>query len=452
MNPLLDGVLFAETFGTAEMRAVFDEDAFLARFQEVEAALARAEADAGLVPAEAAAAITRTASADYLDQDRIAENVEEMGLFSMSIIEAWRAELGPHGEYLHWGASTQDISDTTLVLQLREAHEILLSDLVSVRDQLADLAEDYRSTPMVGRTQYANGPPVTFGLKAATWVDELDRHICRLDEVARRLFVVQLFGASGTLAALDEAGFEVIESFAAELDLDVPDVGWTATRDRFAEFLNVLAMISGTLSRIARELLFLNRPEIDEVEETIPGAEVGSSTNPHKRNPVYSQHNVGLARLVRSHADTMNELTEPMGERDRSTWYVEFAVIPDSCCYLARMLENTKRNLADLTVNPERMERNLDRAGALVASEAVMMALATEVGRQTAHEIVHDRAMQAVRDGREFRRCLRDDDRVTEHLTDEQIAALTTPLNYLGLAEELVDNVLGVDSRKDGDQ
>lgn len=148
----------------------------------------------------------------------------------------------------------------------------------------------------------------------------------------------------------------------------------------------------------------------------------------------------------------MNELMEPMGERDRSTWYVEFAVIPDSCCYLAQMLENTKRNLADLTVNPEQMERNLDRAGALVASEAVMMALATEVGRQTAHEIVHERAMQAVRDGREFRRCLRDDDRVTEHLTDEQIAALTIPLTYLGLAEELVDNVLGVDSRKDGDQ
>lgn len=442
MNPLLDGILFADSFGTEEMRGIFDEDEFIGRFLEVEAALARAEADAELIPAESAEAITETASVEHLDMERVASNVDTMGLFSMSIIEAWKEQLGADGEYLHWGATTQDISDTALVLQLGAAHDVLLRDLGTIRDRLSELADEYRTTPMAGRTQYTNGPPITFGLKAATWLDEITRHIRRLDELADRLFVVQLAGASGTLAALADAGFEIVASFADELDLDAPDVGWTATRDRFAEFLNVLAMIAGTLSRMSREILFLNRPEIDELEETIPTGEVGSSTNPHKRNPVYSQLNVGLARLIRSHADTMNELTEPAGDRDRSTWYVEFAVVPESCCYLARMLENTIRNLDDLVVNSETMAQNLDRAGSVVVSEAVMMALAKYVGRQTAHDIVRAKAMQAIEEDRDFRRCLREDARITDHLSDEQIVALTEPSNYLGLAETLVDSVL----------
>jgi len=442
MNPLLDGILFANSFGTEEMRGIFAEDEFIARFLEVEAALARAEADVELVPAESAKAITETASVEHLDMERVASNVDTMGLFSMSIIEAWKEQLGADGEYLHWGATTQDISDTALVLQLRAAREVLMRDLVAIRDLLTGLVDEYRTTPMIGRTQYMNGPPITFGLKAATWLDEITRHIRRFDELADRLFVVQLFGSSGTLAALADAGLEIVESFASELDLGVPNVGWTATRDRFAEFLNVLAMTAGALSRISREILFLNRPEIGELDETIPPGEVGSSTNPHKRNPVFSQLNVGLARLIRSHADTMNELTEPVGDRDRSTWYVEFAVIPESCCYLARMLKNTVRNLDDLVVNSETMEQNLDQAGSVVVSEAVMMALATHVGRQTAHDVVRAKATEAIEEDRDFRRCLREDARITEHLSDEQIVALTEPPNYLGLSETLVDSVL----------
>ncbi|MEF8800284.1 MAG: adenylosuccinate lyase family protein [Halolamina sp.] len=442
MNPLLGGDLFADVFSTEEMRNLFTEAAFIDRFLEVEAALARAEARAGIVPEDAANTIAANATLDSLDRDRVATNVEEMGLFSMSIIEAWKVDLGAAGEYLHWGASTQDISDTVMVLLLRDAHDQLLRDLVSIRDQLAELADEYRDTPMVGRTQYAHGPPTTFGLKTATWIDGIDRHICRLDRVADRLFVVQLAGASGTLSGLEDNGGQILEWFAEELGLGVPRVGWTATRDRFAEILNVFAMIAGTLSRLAREILFLNRPEIGELREVVPDDELGSSTNPHKQNPVFSQVNVGLARLIRSHADAMNESLEPLGDRDRSAWYVEFALLPASCCYLARLLENTRLNLDELTVCPGQMEQNLRDAGPMILSEAVMIALGKHVGRQTAHSIIRENAMEAVKTDSDFRRCLLEDDRVTEHLSEDDIESLTTATDYTGMAEQFVTSVL----------
>ncbi len=448
MTSLPNGVLFGETFGTREMRAVFDEDAFVERFLEVEAALARAEAEAGVIPAEAAERISETATPEHLDAERVAENVEDMGLFSMAIVEAWRADLGADGEYLHWGASTQDVSDTVLVLQLREAHGIVLRDLRAIRDRLAELAAEYRDAPILGRTQYMAGPPITFGFKTATWADEIDRHCRRLEELAERTFVVQLAGASGSLAPLEEVGPGIVEAFADELGLDAPRIGWTASRDRFAELTNVFAMVAATLARTSRELLFLNRPEIDEVDEAIPEGELGSSTNPHKRNPVYSQLTVGLARLVRGNAAVMNELAEPAGDRDRSTWYVEFAVLPETCIYLARMLANAKRNLEGLSVDPAAMERTVREAGSLVASEAVMIALAEHVGRQTAHEIVHDAAMRAIEEEIDFARCLREDERVTAYLPAERIDALTDPTAYTGLSASLVDDVLG--SLEDG--
>lgn len=435
-------VLFADVFGTERMRKIFDESAFVSTFLEVEAALARAEAAVGVVPEWAAEEITARAGDDHIDADRIAANVEELGLFSMSIVEAWKDELGAAGEYVHWGASTQDISDTVVVLQLREALTTIGETLVAIRDRLADLATTHREAAMVGRTQHVNAPPVTFGYKAATWLDEIERHLVRLQELEKRLYVVEFAGASGTLASLDDRGEEVLERFAAELDLDAPAIGWTATRDRFAETLHWFALVGGTLARIARTVLLLNRPEFGELRETVPPDELGSSTNPHKRNPVLSQHTVGLARLVRGHAGVMAEAIEPLDERDRSAWYVEFALVPEACGYLHRMLVNTLTNLEGLGVDTEAMERNLERSGSLIASEAVMMALASAVGRQTAHEIVHEDAMTALEGKRTFREVLADDPRVTDHLDAAALDDLTDPVEYTGLAERFVDRVL----------
>lgn len=438
----LEGPLFGDVFGTREMRDLFDERSFVETFLRVEAALARAEAEVGLVPESAAETISAKATVDHVDLEHVAANVEEHGLFSVAIVEAWQSELGDAGEYVHWGATTQDLSDTVLVLLVREAHDAVVRDVDEVRALLEALVRDHRGTPMIGRTQFRHGPPVTFGLVAATWLDELDRHAARLRELAERLFVVQFAGASGTLTALGEAGPEVLERFAAELDLDAPDVGWTATRDRFAELLSVLSKLGGTLARIARRLLFLGRPEVGELAEPLPEGEIGSSTNPHKRNPVYSQHTVGLARLVRGLADVMGELVEGHDERDRTAWYVEFAVIPEAFVYLGRMLANTKRALSGLEVDAEAMEETIRDAGPLVASEAVMMALAASVGRQTAHKLVRKHAVRALNEERSFVDCLREDPRVTEHLSADELESLTDPTTYLGSATVFATAVL----------
>lgn len=443
------GVLFKNTFGTPEMRRIVSEEAFIERFLEAEAALARAEARAGIVPEAAAEEITRKASLDYVDLDDIEANVEEISLYTMAIIDAWKDAFDGAGEYIHWGATSQDISDIAMLLQLRGAHELLVDDLREVEGILAELAEDHAETPMIGRTHYVHATPITFGLKAATWLDELHRHRRRLEELSDRLFVLQFFGATGTLASLDEGGEEVQAYLAEELDMGVPNVAWFVSRDRFAEFANVLGMVATTIGRIAGQILASNRPEMGELEEPIPEGEIGSSTMPHKRNPVRSETTVGLARLARAHAATMTELMTGLDERDFSTWLMEFAVLPELCLYTARALANAEEVLGDLTVDAEAMAENLGRFDALVTSEAVMMRLAEEVGRQTAHEIVHESAMAALDGDGDFRELLAADDRVAAHLSPEELAELTDPEEYTGYADRFVARTLA-DVRGEG--
>lgn len=431
-----DGVLFRDLFGTDEMRAVFGERGYLDRFLQVEAALARAEAEVGLIPEEAAAEITRKASVDHLEESLLEANVANAGIFTLGIIETWADVLGESAQYVHWGATSHDISDTTVVLQIRDGLEIVERDLQDVRDKLEDLAETYRETPMPGRTQYVHGPPITFGLAAVQWRDEVDRHLDRLEDLRGRCSVVELFGSTGTLAAIEDDGLAVLANFADELALEVPEAPWIASRDRFYELLAVQAGIAGTLESISRNVLFMNRPEVREIE-LAPADASGSSTNPHKRNPVRPQYNVALARLIRGNANTMNESLSVLGQRDRSSWHVEFAVIPESFLYLGRILANTTSMFDDMDVRPEAMSRNLDRAGAMPVSEAVMIALAEHVGRQQAHEMVL-RAVERARDnGITLQESLTIDDGVTTHLSDERIEQLTTPENYLGLAASL---------------
>lgn len=442
---LTNGVMFGSTFGTEPMRELFSDESFVSTFLDVEAALAQAQADAGVIPEWAAKDITRQATLEHVSMERIESNVEQKSLFSMSIIEAWKEELDDAGEYLHWGASTQDISDTVFVLLLQEAIDIFREELSLITDLLASLAKEQRDVRMVGRTQHVNGPPITLGFKVATWLDEIDRHRDRLSDVEDRLSVVEFAGASGTLAAVGENGLEILDRFAEALDLRAPRIGWTATRDRFAEVMNLFATIAGTLARIGQQILLLNRPEFGEVTEAVPGDQISSSTNPHKQNPVLSQHTVGLARLVRGYAAVMLELLTPFDERDRSTWYVEFAVIPRSTNHLHRMLINTLENLRGLDINPEAMRENIQRSGSLVLSEAVMMALAERLGRQTAHEIVADAAKTVIDEGVAFETALSSDPRVSEHLSETDIESITDPQEYTGFATEFVDRVLETD-------
>jgi 3-carboxy-cis,cis-muconate cycloisomerase len=438
----LHGELLKNNFTTEKTRNIFNEDEFISKFLRVEAALAKAEAKANLIPDWAASKISDTSSVETLPMNKVKSNIDDIGLFSMSIIEAWKEELGEAGEYIHWGASTQDISDTAVILQLRDGTKLIFQALLDIRDRLSQLARTYRDTPIVGRTQHVNAPPVTFGLKFGTWLDEIERHVLRLQELNERLYVVQLAGASGTLASIENNGVDILENFAEQLNLDTPDIGWTSTRDRFAELLNLFSMISGTTSRIAQEILFLNRPEINEVDEFIPDDELGSSTNPHKRNPVLSQHVIATSRLVRGHSFIMNESLNSYNERDRASWYVEFAVLPESVMYLHRALINTRDNLRKVRINNEEAKMNISESGQLISSEAVMIALAESIGRQSAHEIIHEITMSVIEDNQSFKTALLNDQRVVEHLSVSEIQKLTNPLNYTGLSTTFVDRVL----------
>jgi 3-carboxy-cis,cis-muconate cycloisomerase len=432
-----DGKLFKNAFGTEAMREVFTEEAYAERFMEVEAALARAEADVGLIPEAAAEEITETASLEYLDMDEVERRIVEIDLFTVAIIQTWKSEIGEHGEYIHWGATSQDIADTAMVLLMREGLDLLFEEVERVRGELRTLAADHAETPMMGRTHHVHALPITFGLKAANWLDEVDRGLDRLEAAADRALVVEFFGAVGSLASLGEPGLEVQERLADELDLVVPNTAWYASRDRTLELLNAFAALGATLSRIARNVLVLNREEIGELKEPIREGAVGSSTMPHKRNPVKSERTVGLAALLRGHANAATSLLEAHDERDAGLWYGEYALLPEAFLYLHRALRNTALTLEGLDVDVEAMHENLGVHGGLPTSEAVMMALAESVGRQTAHDLVYDAAMEAAGSDRSFQDCLLDDERIAAELSAEEVAELTDPTNYTGVSDAI---------------
>jgi 3-carboxy-cis,cis-muconate cycloisomerase len=436
----LGGTLFRNTFGTPEMREIFDETGYIDRFLQFEAALARAEADVGLVPPDAAADITRRASVEYVDTDEVARNLEAQGLLSMSIIDAWKEELGEAGEYVHWGATSQDAMDTAVMLQVRDAFEVLMDDVAAIQDLLVDLVADHADTPMMGRTHHVHAIPTTFGLKAATWLDELDRRVERLRR-ARENVVGQFAGAVGTFASLGEDGPAVRDRLEEELDLSIPVV-WHAARDRFADLLSAFSVLASTLARIALQVLVLNREEIGELGERVAEGAVGSSTMPHKRNPKRAETVVGLARLLRGNAHVMTEVMETFDERSASSWYVEFAVVPESFLYVGRAVANARSLIESLEVDAEAMRENLTVHGSLVASEPIMMALAEELGRQTAHSVVYEHAMAAAESEESFLDRLQADDRVTDAVPPAELAELADPTDYTGVAEELALEVL----------
>jgi 3-carboxy-cis,cis-muconate cycloisomerase len=436
----LDGTLFQNVFGTPEIREIFDEEGYIDRFLQFEAALARAEADVGLVPTAAAEEMTRRASVEYVDVDEVAANLAEQGLLSMSIIDAWKEQLDDAGEYVHWGATSQDAMDTTVMLQVRDGFEVLMEDVSAIQDLLVDIVADHADTPMMGRTHHVHAIPTTFGLKAASWLDELDRCVERLDR-ARENVVGQFAGAVGTFASLGEDGPAVRDRLEEELDMEIPVV-WHAARDRFAELLTAFSVLASTLARIALQVLVLNREEIGELGERVPEGAVGSSTMPHKRNPKKAETVVGLARLLRGNAHVMTELMETFDERSASTLYVEFAVVPESFLYVGRAVANARSLLESLEVDAEAMRENLTVHGSLVASEPIMMALAEELGRQTAHSVVYEHAMAAAESDASFLDLLRADDRVTDAIPPAELESLADPTGYTGVAEDVALEVL----------
>jgi 3-carboxy-cis,cis-muconate cycloisomerase len=440
---VIDSAIYRDQFGTPEMRAVFSDEHLAQYWLDVEAALARAEARLGIIPDEAARSITEAARVEFLDLDEIREQVDLTGHPLVPIIRSLaRACPGDSGQFVHWGATTQDIMDTAMVLQLREALGILGRQLDALVEVLAGLARRYRDTPMAGRTHGQHALPITFGFKLAVLIAEFHRHRLRMRELQPRLTVGQLSGAVGTLASLGPSAADAQREFMQELELAVPVISWHTARDNLAEFVNLMGLIGATCAKAAGEVILLQKTEVGEVEEPHTESSVGSSTMPQKRNPMRCEAVVALGRILRQHGALAMDCMVQQHERDMSAWQAEWEFIPEAAILASGALDQTRKVFAGLTVRPDRMAVNLAITGGLINAEAVMMSLAPGLGRQRAHELVGTAARESFESGRPFLACLMALPDIAELFGEGELKTLLEPEAYLGGAIEAVDRVL----------
>ena len=440
---ITDSRFLKDLYSTAAMRAVFDDMHLLQLWLDVEAALAQAESEIGIIPKAAAEEIVRKARADLLDTARIKQLVDQTVHPIVPVIRVFKDVCDSDaGEYIHWGATTQDIMDTAMVLQVKEAWAILDDHLMDLGDVLYSQAALHRDTLMPGRTHGQQATPVTFGYKVAVWLAEVQRHRTRMEQARNRILVGQLGGAAGTLASLGEQGFQVQERMMQLLGLDVPLITWHTSRDGLAEFVTLLGMVSATAGKIAAEVINLQRTEIGEVEEPFPAGKVGSSTMPHKRNPMICEAVLALSRLVMRAVPLGLDAMIQDHERDWTADHIEWAYLGEVCMLTDGALELITGVVRGLEVNTQRMLDNLEMDAGLILSEAVMLALGKSLGRQSAHEVVYACAMRAHESGLSFRQTLQDHPLVSGHLSEEALDDLTDPHGYTGLAGRFVDRVV----------
>jgi 3-carboxy-cis,cis-muconate cycloisomerase len=439
---VLDSLLFRDAFGTAAMREVFSDLATITRYAEIEVALAKAEARCGVIPADAAEEIARRTDVAALDFDLLRQETDNVGYPILPLVHQLTKQCGEAGRYLHWGATTQDVMDTAVVLQIRSGLAIVEADITALRGILADLAKRHRDTPMAGRTHLQQALPVTFGYKAAIWLAMFDRHAERLAQLKPRVLVGQFAGAAGTLASLGDKGFEVQRALCEELGLGVPVATWHVARDGFAEAVNFLALVTGSLGKIALDIMLMASTEFAEVYEPFVKGRGASSTMPQKRNPISSELMLAAAKAVRQHAGLMCDAMVQDFERATGPWHAEWMAIPESFVLTAGALHQAKFALGGLIVDTRKMAGNLDISRGLIVAEAVMMGLAPDLGRQEAHDVVYDACRLANDNGITLADALSADPRVSARIDRPTIERLTSPTNYLGLAPAMVDRVL----------
>lgn len=435
--------IYGGAYSSPEFAAIFSDANQVQKWLDVERALAATQAQMGIIPVEAAREIARVAKVELFDLEALGRESMETGHILIPAIRALaRACEGEWGEYVHYGVTTQDILDTGLILQINEAWDQVLIRLHSIRSHLLVLAQRHKHTPMVARTHGQQALPTTFGYKVAVWVDEIDRHLERFGEARARVMVGNLTGAVGTMASFGAQGFEIQQRTLASLGLGAPLTSWHSARDRILEAAWLLVQTSVTLGRAANEIYHLQRTEIDEVREGFRPGQVGSSTMPHKHNPSTVDLISALSRLVRAQMVALTDAAFQLHERDGTTWRIEWAALPELFIYAGALLTRMDDLLAlGLEVREERMRSNLDLLGGLILSERVMLELAAQFGKQTAHELVHEVSLQARRHAIPFRQALLNDERLRGCFTLKALEDLLNPTTYVGLAADMVDLV-----------
>jgi 3-carboxy-cis,cis-muconate cycloisomerase len=445
-STVVDSILFRDAFGTAKMRALFSDHALVQRYIDVEVALAKAEAQAGVIPAEAAETIARASQIERIDFDHMREETDIVGYPILPLVHQLAGMCGEAGRYVHWGATTQDIMDTAVALQVRDALDSIDADIRELRGILVDLSKKHRDTPMAGRTHLQQALPVTFGYKTAIWLAMFDRHQQRLAQLRPRVAVVEFAGAAGTLASLGDKGFEVQKALAAELKLGVPATTWHVARDGFAETVNLLALVTGSLGKIATDIMIMASNEFGEVYEPFVKGRGASSTMPQKRNPISSELMLAAAKAVRQQAGLMVDAMIQDFERATGPWHAEWIAIPESFILTSGALHQAKFALGGLIVDTDRMKQNLGISKGLIVAEAVMMQMAPYAGRQQAHDIVYDACRTVNEKGGTLAEALAVLPDVTKHFNRDAIDGMTDPANYLGLAPQMVDRAIALSS------
>lgn len=431
-------------YGSEEMRKIFTEEYRLQKMLDVEAALAIANAKLGLIPKEAAEVIAQKANVNYVKLERVKEIESKIKHDIMAVVEALTEVCGEYGGYVHVGATSYDIVDTATALQIKEAIAIIDKRLKDLCKLLCDLALKYRDLVMVGRTHGQHALPITLGFKFAVWASEFARHVERLRETKKRVLVGKMSGAVGTMAGFMGKGLEVQEEVMRILNLKPATISTQIVqRDRLAELICLFAIIASSLDKIATEIRNLQRPEIMELAEGFETEQIGSSTMPHKQNPIDCENVSSLAKLMRSLVIPALENIPLWHERDLTNSANERFIIPESCILLDEMLRRTIKVLKSLRIYPDNMRKNLELTKGRIMSEAVMIALTMKgMSRQEAHKLLRELSMKSMIQDIHLLELLKKDERVKRLLSDEEISELIKPENYLGEAQKLVDRAV----------
>jgi 3-carboxy-cis,cis-muconate cycloisomerase len=442
-STIVDSAIFGNIFSTDAMRAVWSDENRTQKYLDIEAALARVQARLEIIPQDAADEIVKNCTLDKIDMAKLREQTERIGYPVLGVVSQLNALCrNKLGEYCHWGATTQDITDTATVLQIREALVLVDEDLTAISAALADLARRYRDTPMIGRSNLQQAVPITFGYKMAGLLSAVERHRERLEQLRPRVLMGEFAGASGTLASIEHGAMETQEGLMAELGLAQPVIAWHTIRDTIAEVGCFLGLVGGTLGKVSMDVKLMMQTEVGEVYEPYAHGRGSSSTMPQKRNPISSCYIHAGISVVRQHTAALLDAMVADHERSTGPWEIEWISLPESFCLLAGALKQTRSVLSGLEVDAERMRANLEMTNGLVMSEAVMMGLGPYLGREYAHDLVYDICREAIRQNRPLLDLLAETPDIAKHLDRAELAKLCDPANYLGQSGVMVDRVL----------
>ncbi|KFE45225.1 3-carboxy-cis,cis-muconate cycloisomerase [Pseudomonas congelans] len=443
--------LFDAYFMQPEMREIFSDEGRVQGMLDFEAALARAQARVGLIPPEVVADIELSCDARLFDFDALAIAIGSAGNSAIPLVKALGKQIAVRSaeaeRYVHMGATSQDVMDSGLILQLRRAVVLLERDLTRLADAMAEQAQRHAGTPLAGRTWLQQATPVTLGMKIAGWLGAVTRHRQRLNEIKPRLLCLQFGGASGSLAALGDQAFSVAEALAGELQLTLPEQPWHTQRDRLVEFAGLLGLIAGSLGKLGRDVSLLMQTEVGEVFEPSAPGKGGSSTMPHKRNPVGAAVMISTATRAPGLVATMLAAMPQEHERSLGLWHAEWETLPELCCLVSGSLQQALQVIPGLQVDAERMAINLQSTKGLVLAEAVSIALAQRIGRDAAHHLVEQCCRRAVEQGAHLRQVLGETRQVSEQFSSDELDRLLDPAHYLGQARHWVERAVAEHTR-----